>query len=83
MKNTLIFSYGLLILLTVCTALISNFVTLSSIAIGLIMGLSALKFIFVSFQFMELKKANSFWKITLIFVLFLIVLSVVLLRINL
>ena len=83
MKNTLIFSYGLLIFLTVCTALISNFVTLSPIAIGSIMGLSALKFIFVSFQFMELKKANSFWKISLIFVLLLIVLSVVLLRINL
>ena len=83
MKNTLIFSYGLLILLTVSTALISNFFTLSPIAIGLIMGLSALKFIFVSFQFMELKKANSFWKMSLILVLLLIVLSVVLLRINL
>lgn len=77
MKKTLLFNYGLLILLTISTAVISNFVAINSLAIGLIMGLSALKFMLVSFEFMELKKANLFWKVSLIFVLFLIVLSVV------
>ncbi|MBP4141660.1 cytochrome C oxidase subunit IV family protein [Flavobacterium sp. I-SCBP12n] len=77
MKKTLLFNYGLLILLTISTAVISNFVAIKSLAIGLIMGLSALKFMLVSFEFMELKKANLFWKVSLIFVLFLIVLSVV------
>ncbi len=69
MKKTLLFSYGLLILLTVVTALISNFVSTASLVVGLVMGLSILKFILVSFEFMELKKANSFWKISVISVL--------------
>lgn len=81
MKKTLIFNYGLLILLTLSTALISNIVTISNLAVSLIMGLSSLKFILVSFQFMELKKANLFWKVSLISVLFLIILLIVLLRI--
>ena len=82
MKKTLIFNYGLLILLTLSTALISNIVTISNLAVSLIMGLSSLKFILVSFQFMELKKANLFWKVSLISVLFLIILLIVLLRIT-
>ena len=82
MKKTLLFNYGLLILLTISTALISNIFTLSALAVGLIMGLSMLKFILVTFQFMELKKANSFWKVSLIFVLLLIVLLLILLKNN-
>jgi hypothetical protein len=42
------------------------------------MGLSVLKFLLVSFEFMELKKANAFWKVSLISVLGLIVLGFVL-----
>lgn len=60
MKKTLLFSYGLLILLTVVTALISNFVSTASLVVGLVMGLSMLKFILVSFEFMELKKSKFF-----------------------
>ena len=81
MKKTLLFSYGLLILLTVVTALISNFVSTASLVVGLVMGLSMLKFILVSFEFMELKKANSFWKISVISVLLLIIVPLILLRI--
>ena len=81
MKKTLQFSYGLLILLTVVTALISNFVSTASLVVGLVMGLSMLKFILVSFEFMELKKANSFWKISVISVLLLIIVPLILLRI--
>lgn len=82
MKKTLLFNYGLLILLTISTALISNIVTFPALAVGLIMGLSMLKFILVSFEFMELKKANSFWKMSLISILLLIVLLLILLKNN-
>lgn len=78
MKKTLFITYGLLIVLTASTALISNTMSVSSIAIILIMGLSVLKFLLVSFEFMELKKANSFWKVSLISVLGLIVLGIIL-----
>lgn len=80
MKKTLLFTYGFLILVTIGTALISNLVTVSGLAVGLITGLSMLKFFLVSFQFMELKKANSFWKGSLIFVLGMIVLALISLK---
>jgi hypothetical protein len=41
------------------------------------MGLSVFKFMLVAFQFMELRKANSFWKLTLGILLGLIVLLIV------
>lgn len=72
MKTPLILTYGLLILLTVATALISTSGAISKIAVFLIMGISAIKFLLVAFQFMELKKANYFWKISLIIVLSLL-----------
>ncbi|MFV8343721.1 cytochrome C oxidase subunit IV family protein [Flavobacterium sp. XS2P39] len=78
MKKTLFITYGLLILLTACAAVISNVMDASRLVIILIMGLSVLKFLLVSFEFMELKKANSFWKVSLISVLGLIVLGLVL-----
>lgn len=78
MKKTLFITYGLLIVLTASTALISNTISISSIAIILIMGLSVLKFLLVSFEFMELKKANTFWKVSLISVLGLIILGIIL-----
>ncbi|UMB60404.1 cytochrome C oxidase subunit IV family protein [Lutibacter sp. A80] len=61
-----------LILLTITTALISNFtLNLKSTAL-LILGISVVKFLGVSFYFMELKKAHLFWKTTvLVFILFL------------
>ena len=78
MKKTLFITYGLLIVLTASTALISNTMSVSGLAIILIMGLSVLKFLLVSFEFMELKKANPFWKVSLISVLGLIVLGLIL-----
>lgn len=82
MKKVLVFVYGILILLTVTTALVSNVMVVSQLAIALIMGLSVLKFFLVSFEFMDLKKANSFWKVSLISVLGLIVLSIIFLKIG-
>lgn len=78
MKKTLNFSFGLLILLTLTTALISNASKFTEYAIGLIMAISAIKFLLVAFQFMEMKKAHSFWKFSLLFTLVLIVLPVIL-----
>jgi heme/copper-type cytochrome/quinol oxidase subunit 4 len=79
MKKSFIFTYILLILLTAATALVSTSSAISKIAIFLIMGISAIKFLLVAFQFMELKKANSFWKVSLTLVLGIIVSLVVML----
>nr|WP_315147969.1 cytochrome C oxidase subunit IV family protein [uncultured Flavobacterium sp.] len=79
MKKSFIFTYFLLLILTVSTALISSSCTISKGLVFLIMGISAIKFLLVAFQFMELKKANSFWKVSLSLVLGIIVLTIVLL----
>jgi hypothetical protein len=80
MQKSSLITYGLLILLTITTALISNLTTISSAVVSIIMGLSAIKFLLVAFQFMELKKANSFWKISVSLVLGLLVVMIVLIR---
>ena len=60
-SNTLI----ALIILTIITALVSNFVELKT-GVFFILGLSVIKFLFVSFQFMELKKAHIFWQVLIL-----------------
>jgi len=57
-RNTLVLLY----LLTLLTALISKYYFGLSFFVLLVLGLSAIKFLFVAFQFMELKKAHNFWK---------------------
>lgn len=79
MKKSLLYTYGVLLFLTITTALVSTSIEVSTLAVSLIMGLSAIKFLLVAFQFMELRKANSFWKICLTLVLALIILLVLLL----
>lgn len=69
-------TYFILLLLTVSTALISNNKNIYQISTILIMVISAIKFLLVAFQFMEIKKANSFWKVSLTLVLTMIVLVV-------
>jgi len=62
MRNKDLYTLILLILLTIITAIIStNYNNFKIVAI-LILALSGIKFLAVSFQFMELKKANTFWK---------------------
>jgi heme/copper-type cytochrome/quinol oxidase subunit 4 len=78
MKKSFIYTFILLLLLTLSTALIASSGKISKGAVFLIMGISAIKFLLVAFQFMELKKANSFWKVSLILVLGIIVLTIVL-----
>jgi hypothetical protein len=53
-----------LIVLTICTALIANSALFISNAVLLILILSVVKFLGVSFYFMELRKAHIFWKIS-------------------
>lgn len=77
MKKTLNYGLGLLILLTLITALISNTSMFSKYAVGLIMTISAIKFLWVAFQFMELKKAHVFWKMSLILILGLIIILII------
>jgi hypothetical protein len=64
MTKTISYTLLTLVLLTVVTALVSNYIDLA-MGVFFILILSAIKFVFVAFQFMELKKANSFWKIIL------------------
>jgi len=66
MKKQDIYTLGLLFLLTLLTAYFSNnHYELKYIGF-IILGLSGIKFLSVAFQFMELKKANNFWKVILI-----------------
>ncbi len=66
MKKKDIYTLGLLIILTILTAFFSNnfgnfkYITLT------ILGLSVIKFLLVAYNFMELKKAHSFWKFLII-----------------
>jgi len=66
MKKKDIYTLIALITLTILTALISNKFEQPKSLLILVLFLSILKFILVTFGFMELKKANPFWKIIVI-----------------
>jgi len=53
MTKTISYTLVILILLTITTALVSNFIDLK-VGVYFILLLSAVKFIYISFQFMEL-----------------------------
>jgi len=75
-KNTL--TILVLFVLTISTALVSHYgVNWNWLAL-VIMGISAIKFLLVVFQFMEIKKANSVWKFLTIFYVIAIVTAIVL-----
>jgi len=80
MKNKNSYTLILLIVLTIITGLVSENFPELKIVNTLIMVLSGFKFILVAFQFMELKKANVFWKALLLsfLVLFVSVILIVL-----
>ena len=59
-----IITWILLLVLTVIAGLVSS--TSLTYVIPLILLLAVLKFIGVAFNFMEMKKANVFWKVLLI-----------------
>lgn len=63
-KNTIVLIS--LFVLTIGTAVASKFGSPLSWIVMVILGLSAIKFLLVAFQFMELKKAHKAWKILLV-----------------
>lgn len=77
MKKSLILIYVLLLIATTVTSFIANSSVIREIVVALIMSLAAFKFLLVAFQFMELKKAHSFWKISLTLTLGLIVVLII------
>lgn len=77
MQKNLIITYGFLVLLTVATAFISSSMAISIVGLGLIMGISAIKFLLVAYQFMEIRKAHIFWKTSLLSVLGLLLLVLI------
>lgn len=80
MKNSLILIYILLLIVIITTACVLSSFDVSAFLTSLIMGLAAFKFLLVAFQFMELKKAHSFWKISLILTLGLLVVLVIVIK---
>jgi heme/copper-type cytochrome/quinol oxidase subunit 4 len=72
MKKQLTKVYIALIILTLLTAILSNNNT-SKIVIITILLISCIKFLVVAFQFMELKKANQAWKVSLSLFLFVLI----------
>ncbi|WP_348823411.1 cytochrome C oxidase subunit IV family protein [Flavobacterium aestuarii] len=80
MKNLLNLVLILLIILTIATAYVSEWSVLSGFAVPFLVLLSSIKFLLVAFQFMELKKAHTFWKMSLLITLGLLVILIVSLK---
>jgi len=74
-KKTIIFLY----ILTLSTALVSTYFYGWKFLATSILLLSGIKFILVTFQFMEMKKANSFWKglIVIYLSIFILVIGII------
>ena len=62
MKKQLTFIYGILLTMTIITAFLTQFSINKTVVIA-ILFFSGIKFLLVAFHFMELKKANAFWKV--------------------
>ncbi len=73
MQKKDIYTLVLLIILTMTTAIFSRFYGQFKYISLVILVFSGIKFISVAFQFMELKKANQFWKSFIIFFLTLFI----------
>jgi len=72
MKRQLSLIFGILLVLTIITAFLTEYSVQKMVAVA-ILALSGIKFLLVAFHFMELKKANVFWKVTLVFFLMLLI----------
>lgn len=76
-KDLFLNVWVLLIILTITTALISNAALSLTTAAILILGLSIVKFLGISFYFMELRKAHFFWKFSVLFyVIFFFIITI-------
>ena len=77
MKKITTITWVLLIILTIASALVSKIE--GEYIVLIILFLAVLKFIGIAFQFMELKKAHSFWKGSIIVFLIVFILTISLL----
>jgi len=70
----------LLYILTTATALVSTYLYGWKFFVFTILSLSAIKFMLVAFDFMEMKKAHPFWKVFIVFyvLIFVSVVSLIL-----
>ncbi|MBF4471021.1 cytochrome C oxidase subunit IV family protein [Flavobacterium sp. HJJ] len=80
MRKSLILIYILLLIITFTVVCVAEWLGVSNIVAPLIMFFAVIKFLLVAFQFMELKKAHSFWKISLTFTLVLFTVLVISLK---
>ena len=79
MKKKDLITLGILILFTFLSAITSNNNSGFKYIIIVILALSFGKFILVVFNFMELKKANIFWKISIVGFLMIFIITILLL----
>ena len=79
MKKKDLITLAILTILTISTALLSTTFNSIKYVSFFILILSIIKFVLVAFQFMELKKAHSFWKYFLLgyLAIFLIIMMIV------
>lgn len=80
MNKSLIFTYISLLLFTLITAVLSIYLPISKLLISLVLGFATVKFLLVVYQFMELKKANIFWIMSVLLTLGLLVLLLLFLK---
>ncbi len=80
MRLTLGNTWFLLMLLVISTTICTFFYKSNQYFWELVLLLSGLKFILVAFFFMELKKAHVFWKIFILFYIFLFATLLLLLK---
>jgi len=78
MKKSTIITWTLLIVLTITSALVSKINR--KYIVFIILLFAVLKFIGITFQFMELKKAHSFWKVSIVVFLLLFTGIIVLIK---
>ncbi|MCZ2393840.1 MAG: cytochrome C oxidase subunit IV family protein [Chitinophagales bacterium] len=62
MKNSLLYTFLILIILTILSASLSHF-QLAKTGVIVIVIFAIIKFLLVGFQFLELQLAHKFWKV--------------------
>lgn len=80
MNKSLVNIIAILILISIMALLISNLAIDFTVKLLLILCIFGIKFLLVAFHFMELKKANSFWKYGVIVMVLLFILASFLLK---
>lgn len=71
MNKSLINIIVILVLVSLMALLINLLEINATVRLFLILTIFGLKFLLVAYHFIELKKANSFWKISIVFMVFL------------